>query len=169
MDAHENAAQAVAFPTIGTGSIARLRRRRQNREALEPRHPRSHPHLSRTSDFVAALAFAPDGAKRFASASLDGNIRIWSTRSNRLQQRLYGHRARVTGLAFSPDGSLLVSSAADGQLRIWNVARGRTVKTIVGHSGGLSSVAVSPDGERIASAGEDGLVKIWATPKPATN
>ena len=169
IDAHENAAQAVAFaqseqgPLLVSGSADKTVKLWNLDTFDRMRTYRGH------RDFVSAVAFAPDAKKRFASASLDGNIRIWSTRSNRLMQRLYGHRARVTALAFSPDGELLASSAADGQLRVWNVARGRTVKTIVGHSGGLSSAAFAPDGERIASAGEDGVVKIWATPKPATN
>lgn len=166
LDAHENAAQAVAYantpkgPLLASGSADKTVKL-WNLDTLDKlRTYRGH------KDFVTALTFSPDG-KQLASASLDGNIRIWSTSSSRLLRRLYGHRGRVTGLAFSPDGATLASSAADGQLRIWDVSRGRTLRTITGQTGSLNSVAFSPDGDRLVAAGEDGVVRIWPNPAHA--
>ncbi len=79
-------------------------------------------------------------------------------------RHLYGHRCRVSGLAFSPAGNTLASGGADGQLRIWDLSRGRTLRTITGHTGAVNTVAFLPDGERLASAGDDGVVRIWANP-----
>ncbi|MCC7253314.1 serine/threonine-protein kinase [Hyphomicrobium sp.] len=163
IDAHESAAQAVAYVTTergprlasgGADKIVKL----WNLDTLDRiRTYRGH------KDFISALAFSPDG-KLLASASLDGNIRVWSTTSGRLLRRLYGHRGRVGSLSFSPDGKSLASSGADGQLRIWDVSRGRTLRTIVGHTGAVNAASFAPDGERLASAGEDGIVRIWANP-----
>lgn len=163
IDAHENAAQAVAYVTAekgprlasgGADKIVKL----WNLDTLDRiRTYRGH------KEPISALAFSPDG-KLLASASLDGNIRVWSTRSGRAQRRLYGHRGRVGALSFSPDGKTLASSGADGQLRIWDVARGRTLRTITGHGGALNAVSFAPDGDRIASAGDDGIIRIWANP-----
>lgn len=171
IDAHENAAQAVAFsssaggPRLATGSADKTIKL-WNLDTLDRiRTYKGH------KDFVTALAFAPDG-QTIASAGLDGSIRLWSTKSNRSLRRLYGHRGRVGALSFSPDGKNLASIAADGQLRIWDVARGRTLRTITGHAGALNAVSYSPDGTRIASAGDDGVVRIWANPilpPPPTN
>ncbi len=163
IDAHESAAQAVAYVTTdkgprlasgGADKVVKL----WNLDTLDRiRTYRGHKEL------ISALAFSADG-KLLASASLDGNIRIWSTRSGRALRRLYGHRGRVGALSFTPDGKTLASSGADGQLRIWDVARGRTLRTITGHGGPVNAVSFAPDGERLASAGEDGVVRIWANP-----
>ena len=163
LDAHENAAQAVAYVTAergprlasgGADKIVKL----WNLDTLDRiRTYRGH------KDFISALAFSPNG-EVLASASLDGNIRVWSIRSGRALRRLYGHRGKVASLAFSPDGKTLASAASDGQLRIWDVARGRTLRTLTGHAGALNAVSFAPDGTRIASAGADGIVRIWANP-----
>jgi serine/threonine protein kinase len=163
IDAHESAAQAVAYgmspqgPLLASGGADKIVKL-WNLDTLDPlRTYRGH------KDFVTALAFTPSG-KTLASASLDGAIRLWSASSSRLQRRLYGHRGRVNGLAFSPAGDALASAGDDGQLRVWDAGRGRTLRTILGHTGAIKAVGFSPDGERIASAGEDGVVRLWANP-----
>ncbi|MGE3230029.1 MAG: WD40 repeat domain-containing protein, partial [Hyphomicrobium sp.] len=169
IDAHEDAAQAVAYVTTGKGPRlasggADKQVKLWNLDTLDRiRTYRGH------RDLITALAFSPDG-KLLASASIDGNIRVWSTRSGRMR-RLYGHRGRVGSLSFSPDGKTLASSGADGQLRLWDVQRGRTLRTIIGHQGGVNAVSFAPDGAHLASAGEDGIVRIWANPlqPPVTN
>jgi WD40 repeat protein/serine/threonine protein kinase len=170
IDAHKNAAQAVAFanaprgPLLATGG-ADKRVNLWNLDTIDRiRSYRGH------KDFVTALTFSPSG-KTLASGSLEGGIRLWSPTSRRVRRRLRGHRQRVESLAFSPDGNTLASASADGQLRIWNPSRGRTRRTILGHSGAIKSVAFSPDGEHIASAGQDGVIRLWANPAlpPVTN
>ncbi|WP_333793769.1 protein kinase domain-containing protein [Hyphomicrobium sp.] len=163
LDAHESAAQAVAYvttergPRLASGGADKLVKL-WNLDTLDRmRTYRGH------KDFITAVAFSPDG-KHLASASLDGAIRIWSPGSGRALRRLYGHRGRVGSLAFSPDGKTLASSGSDGQLRIWDVARGRTIRTLTGHGGAVNAASFAPDGEHIASAGEDGVVRIWANP-----
>lgn len=163
IDAHDSAAQAVAYVTAergprlasgGADKIVKL----WNLDTLDRiRTYRGH------RDFISALAFSPDG-KLLASSDLAGNIRVWSTGSGRALRRLYGHRGRVGSLSFSPDGKSLASSGADGQLRIWDVSRGRTVRTLTGSTGAVNAVSFAPGGDRLASAGEDGVIRIWANP-----
>lgn len=163
IDAHQNAAQAVAYvttergPRLASGGADRMVKL-WNLDTLDRvRTYRGH------KDYITALAFSPDG-KLLASASLDGNIRLWSTGSGRAQRRLYGHRGRVGSLSFAPDGKTLASGGADGQLRVWDVSRGRTLRTLTGHAGAVNAVSFAPDGARIASAGADGIIRIWANP-----
>ncbi|HEX2841746.1 serine/threonine-protein kinase [Hyphomicrobium sp.] len=167
IDAHDDAAQAVAYvttdkgPRLASGGADKTVKL-WNLDTLDRiRIYRGH------KDFISALSFSPDG-KLLASASLDGNIRVWSTGSGRLLRRLYGHRGRVGSLSFSPDSKTLASSGTDGQLRIWDVQRGRTLRTITGHTGAVNAASYSPDGERLASAGADGVVRLWTNPVPRT-
>ena len=46
-----------------------------------------------------------------------------------------GHSARVTDLAFTPDGQELVSSSDDKTIRIWDWRSGVTLRTIRGYLG----------------------------------
>ncbi len=74
---------------------------------------------------------------------------------------LVGHAARVTSVAFSPDGTRLASSAADKMIMIWDVSTGEQLITIRGHAQGVTSVAFSPDGARLASASMDKTIRLW--------
>ena len=64
-------------------------------------------------------------------------------------------------MAFSPDGSRIVSVSVDKTLRIWDAKTGVQLSTLEGHSGRVRSVAFSPDGSHIASGSEDETIRIW--------
>jgi WD40 repeat protein len=70
-----------------------------------------------------------------------------------------GHFDEVLAVAWSPDGTRIVSGSYDGTVQIWNADGGNVVYTL--RNGGLF-VAWSPDGSQIASGGKDGIVKIWS-------
>ncbi len=73
---------------------------------------------------------------------------------------LAGHSGAVTGLAFSPDGSSLVSSSDDGSARIWDITPAQEALTLTGASGAGDQVAFTPDGLRLVGVGE-GVLKVW--------
>lgn len=78
----------------------------------------------------------------------------------------------VTGLysvAFSPDGSTLLTGGADHNLHLWATDDGEQVgPVLVGHTDIVTAVAFSPDGRTIASGGYrrssdpgDPTVRLW--------
>ena len=71
------------------------------------------------------------------------------------------HPARVTSVAWSPDGKLIASASDDKLVTICNSTTGVTLHTYRGHSAEVYTVAWSPDGKYIASAGADKTVQIW--------
>jgi WD40 repeat protein len=73
-----------------------------------------------------------------------------------------GHMGRITGLAWTPDGTQIVSAGEDKVIRIWDVATGQTVRTLrgaigPGSDGKFFAMALSPDGRWLAAGG------VWLT------
>ncbi|EJD37496.1 WD40 repeat-like protein [Auricularia subglabra TFB-10046 SS5] len=109
-----------------------------------------------------------------ASASNDSTIRLWAFDSNGAvhagkvlrSERMVG----VHAVAFSPDGSYLVSGSTDGALRVWNIITGeRMGEPVRGHTDQVLSVAFSPDGGRVVSGSVDRTVRLWEwSPADAT-
>ena len=46
-----------------------------------------------------------------------------------------GHQAQVGSLAWSPDGTRLVSGSADGSAQVWQVSNGEPLVSYRGHQG----------------------------------
>ena len=84
-----------------------------------------------------------------------------------LERLIEAHDGAATSLAFTLNGSGLVSGGADKRVRLWNVADGRLQRSYVGSNDGVTSVAVTPDGTRIAAGGLDKNVRIWPVAPPA--
>lgn len=69
-----------------------------------------------------AIAWSRDG-RLIATAGENAKIRVWLVDTGQLLTILDGHREAVRGLAFTPDGSRLVSAGADNVALVWNVRR----------------------------------------------
>jgi WD40 repeat protein len=75
---------------------------------------------------------------------------------------LGGHTDSVESVAFSPDGTRIVSGSYDETIRIWDAQTGEeVVEPLKGHTGEIRSVAFSPDGTRVVSGSYDMTIRIW--------
>jgi WD40 repeat protein len=73
------------------------------------------------------------------------------------------------GVAFSPDGKIMVSAGDNGTLMQWNAETGRQLRKLEGgHSARAWAVTFSPDGAMIVSGDDSGGVVFWdaASGKP---
>jgi WD40 repeat protein len=119
--------------------------------------------------YVNSLCFPPDG-KLLASASDDTTIQLWKLEDLSFRV-LEGHGLGVLAVAFSRDGSTLVSGDIGGNVHLWDVNDGtvrvRCIRELVDDSiDTINSVTFAPDGETIASAGqredeEHGAIVLW--------
>ncbi|MBQ2376397.1 MAG: PEGA domain-containing protein [Bacteroidales bacterium] len=74
---------------------------------------------------------------------------------------LNGDSDWVNSVAYSPDGTKIISGSYDNTIKIWDANTGQCLKTLEGHSNWVYSVAYSPDGTKIISGSLGGIIKIW--------
>jgi WD40 repeat protein len=88
-------------------------------------------------------------------------LKLWDAATGRLIRSFEGHTGLVKSVAFSPDGTHVVSGGEDEMLKLWDVATGQLIWTSKGHSGGVNSVAISPDGTRVLVGNWGGTLELW--------
>jgi WD40 repeat protein len=120
---------------------------------------------------VCAVAIRK-GGKQVAAGLADGTLVALdisgSTPKDVASQA--AHVAGVACLAYSPDGSKLVSVGGDGAVRVWTVAENGSFTPLMRFEGllkpgagftPLTGVAFAPDGRYIATVGADTVVRVW--------
>ncbi len=123
---------------------------------------------------VTSVVFSNDGMY-LASASQDEVIELWDWEARRRVGTwnvdgvggLYGSGSvAISPVAFSPDGTQLVSGFDDGSVRLWDVVTQKEVVILRGHADQVSSVLFSPDGALLASGSglvSDATIRLWDT------
>lgn len=118
---------------------------------------------------IRAAVLSPD-EKLLATAAEDYKIIVWDTTTHAAIHTLQGHTNYVLTLAFSHDGSKLISGSGDRTVRFWDMATGeQTAMLTFDHP--VTSVALNPtdtilgtgscqkvDTNRQCSAGE---IRLW--------
>jgi WD40 repeat protein len=118
---------------------------------------------------IDCVAVAP-GGKFFATGGVDADVRLWALDGKELGC-LCGHTENVNAIAFSPDGSVLVSvSGASakraGEIKAWNVAGRREIASWTHAGAPVKSLAHSPVEARWATISQDGQLELWSALQP---
>ncbi|KZP17833.1 WD40 repeat-like protein [Athelia psychrophila] len=127
-----------------------------------PAISQSAPHI-----YLSALPFAPTlslVSKQYlpkypSTIHLkSGSVQRWPAALKTLE----GHKGGVYAVAYSPDGTHIVSGSADNTIRIWDAETGEAVgEPLRGHTNEINCVAYSPNGRHIVSGSDDKTIRIW--------
>jgi serine/threonine protein kinase len=91
--------------------------------------------FTQTPEVVPCLAMAANGQVGIWQADADpvlqpgaprpapGTLALWDLETGLQLQQLEGHTAKVSSVALSPDGGLVLAGATDGTVRLWRLAR----------------------------------------------
>jgi WD40 repeat protein len=108
-----------------------------------------------SSGYVVSVAFTPDGkrlATGGATAANDTELTLWDLATGKQIRQFVPRKAYscpINSLAFSPDGTAIVSGALGAEIHVWDVASGQGKAMFQGTSAVLA-VAFAPDGRSFA-------------------
>ena len=109
-------------------------------------------------DYTPALAYWNN---TIAAAPSNQDIIMVDALTGSQTAVLSGHTKFVHSLAFSLDGTFLVSGSKDTTIKLWDVQTGGVVKTLYGHTDAVLSVSISADSSMIASGSSDQTIHLW--------
>ncbi|NDJ78687.1 MAG: protein kinase, partial [Chloroflexi bacterium] len=140
--------------TLATGSLTVRVWQLDNEEWLEQDTLEGH-----TSP-VRQMAFSPAGDRLVSSSQRE--TLLWDMVEIRRLDELATETGGVQAIAWSPEGTLLVTGANDGQMQVWDASTGQDMRTLTDYTGTITQLAFDPAGTRLASAGTDGNVTVWS-------
>lgn len=109
---------------------------------------------------TARAVISPDGT-RIAMSVGDTLLLRDATTGEILVELKDAHDNTIVNLAYSPDGTLILTGSSDKTARLWEAATLAPVATLEGHTSYVNGVAFSPDGSRIVTGGSDKSTRLW--------
>ena len=106
-----------------------------------------------------STAISPSNDKLAVGCS-NGKLKIYNIPSGTLSNDINAHLSWVTTVAYSSDGTKIVTGGNDDKVKIWNI-NGALLFTCSGHTGDITSVKVSPDNNFVISSAKDDKIKVW--------
>lgn len=168
----QNRSTALAFShDAGLLAVGDIDGRLQLWNVARPARPELLATVAPTSEAVRTLAFA--GKKPWLLMSSDGAqttvVGVRDPVRPQVSQTLepFALSGMSTGLATSPDGSVVAAGADDGKVRVMRLTgagRLRLLKTLDSPS---TALGFSPDGQLLAAGGSDYTTHLWDMGDPA--
>lgn len=157
--------EAVRFSPDGKRLLSVTHRRAQIYEA-ETGKPIGEP--MRHDGLITDAAIGPNG--RVATAGDDRNVKLWGRHGEDVawtHLTTFRHNDEVSFVAFSPDGSLLMSGSRDGTARLWGMKTWQPHGAPMYHPAPVTAGAFSPGGTRVLTGSRDQTLRLWLVPGDA--
>lgn len=106
-----------------------------------------------------STAISPSNDKVAVGCS-NGKLKIYNIPSGTLSNDINAHPSWVTTVAYSLDGTKIVTGGNDDKVKIWS-STGTLLFTCTGHTGDITNVKITPDNNFVVSSSKDDKIKIW--------
>jgi WD40 repeat protein len=155
---------ALVFWDISGGTRPKLEWKFEG--AASPRSPSAAATSRQNTMPKQTAVYSPDGTV-VATGTNDGKVwLLWKAGEPVRSLGLALHSSAITSLAFSADGTQLISGDEAGNITIWNGTDWEEQKMLPPQSGRVNALAYSPNGELFVSAAgnpesKDYAIAIW--------
>lgn len=107
---------------------------------------------------ISQAVFSPDG--RTVAFASGRRIAFWEPTRGSLPEVIGFHDREVWSVAFSPDGSILISGSEDGVIKCWSVSS-RSGRSVAEQLGPIKKLIFSPLGKSFISIARNGPAILW--------
>ncbi len=104
------------------------------------------------------LVVSADG--RWAAAAVGNDVQLWNLADKKAGAKLTGNKGVVRAVAFSADGTQLVTASLDKSVRVWNAADGKQLAQ-ADVPAELFSATFLGDGSQVAAGAADGKIRLF--------
>ncbi|KAK0761353.1 hypothetical protein N5P37_006302 [Trichoderma harzianum] len=87
-------------------------------------------------------------------------MKVWNAANGDCQLLPHESMDTILSIAFSPDGTTVISTSSDGILRYWDTATQKLLDSFGGETYGISSSIYTTDGTQLVFACDDGVVRL---------
>ncbi len=86
---------------------------------------------------------------------------MWNVETGEPVGKLMRHDEAVSRVAFSPDGTRVVTASADKTARVWDVETSAPIGEPMRHLAWVYCAAFSPDGRCVVTGSHDNTARLW--------
>jgi len=161
---HRDWVPAVAIAPDGssmiTGSLDHTARVWEPAE--EPTVGQPLPHAEEGEHHPEAVAFSPNGLHAIRAEGR--TARLWDVATGKPVGSPLEHDGLIKAVAYSPDGSKILTGAADHVAQLWDAATQRPIGQRLKLEGPVNGVAFGRDGTRFVTAPFGKAAQVWDVP-----
>lgn len=100
---------------------------------------------------ITALVWHPVVSGLLVSASADGSVKRWDTETGECIGTMGRHTGSIVGLAFQPNGNVMVTGGTDQIIALWQFPDGRMIHAFT----------LRKDVRGVTFSGDGGSVAVW--------